>query len=119
VRWSSPPYGHHRFDSGVLYLVEEIDPLDAFMAELQDSTPPERTIGATFAKKTTHQRPEAMFGDDEDVDVTAVGDEKAEDVLALAAIKKKKREMPDIESSSSRKFATSSSVISARLDGSV
>ncbi|KAG0155413.1 hypothetical protein PDIDSM_990 [Penicillium digitatum] len=76
---------------------EEIDPLDAFMAELQDSTPPERTIGATFAKKTTHQRPEAMFGDDEDVDVTAVGDEKAEDVLALAAIKKKKREMPDID----------------------
>ncbi|KGO47576.1 Helicase, C-terminal [Penicillium expansum] len=76
---------------------EEIDPLDAFMAELQDSAPPERKIGATFAKKTTHQQPEAMFGDDEDVDVTAVGDEKAEDVLALAAMKKKKREMPDID----------------------
>lgn len=76
---------------------EEVDPLDAFMAELQGSTPPERTVGATFAKKNTQQQPEAMFGDDEDVDVTAVGDEKAEDVLALAAIKKKKREMPDID----------------------
>ncbi|KAJ5285886.1 hypothetical protein N7524_001192 [Penicillium chrysogenum] len=76
---------------------EEVDPLDAFMAGLQDSTPPERTTGATFAKKKTNQQPEAMFGDDEDVDVTAVGDEKAEDVLALAAIKKKKREMPDID----------------------
>ncbi|KAJ9480935.1 hypothetical protein VN97_g12583 [Penicillium thymicola] len=76
---------------------EEIDPLDAFMAELQDSAPPERKTGATFAKKTAHQQPEAMFGDEEDVDVTAVGDEKAEDVLALAAIKKKKREMPEID----------------------
>ncbi|CAI7610536.1 unnamed protein product [Penicillium glandicola] len=78
---------------------EEIDPLDAFMAELQDSTPPERTIGATFAKKNTRQQPEAMFNDDEDVDVTAVGDEKAEDVLVMAAIKKKKREIPDIDHS--------------------
>lgn len=76
---------------------EEIDPLDAFMAELQDSAPPERKIGATFAKKTAKQQPEAMFGDEEDVAVTAVGDEKAEDVLALAAIKKKKREMPEID----------------------
>ncbi|KAJ5926502.1 hypothetical protein N7516_008275 [Penicillium verrucosum] len=76
---------------------EEIDPLDAFMAKLQDSAPPERKTGATFAKKTAHQQPEAMFGDEEDVAVTAVGDEKAEDVLALAAIKKKKREMPEID----------------------
>ncbi|KAJ5185667.1 hypothetical protein N7472_010507 [Penicillium cf. griseofulvum] len=76
---------------------EEVDPLDAFMAELQDSSPPEKNIGATFAKNKTQQQPEAMFGDDEDVDVTAVGDEKAEDVLAMAAIKKKKREIPDID----------------------
>ncbi|KAJ5494478.1 Helicase C-terminal [Penicillium fimorum] len=75
---------------------EEVDPLDAFMAELQDSAP-EKKVGATFAKKNTHQQPEAMFNDDEDVDVTAVGDEKAEDVLAMAAIKKKKREIPDID----------------------
>lgn len=76
---------------------EEIDPLDAFMAQLQDSAPPERKTGATFAKKAAPQQPEAMFGDEEDVGVTAVGDEKAEDVLALAAIKKKKREMPEID----------------------
>ncbi|KAJ5158915.1 Helicase C-terminal [Penicillium coprophilum] len=76
---------------------EEVDPLDAFMAELQDSAPPEKKVGATFAKNKTHQQPEAMFNDDEDVDVTAVGDEKAEDVLAMAAIKKKKREIPDID----------------------
>ncbi|KAJ5517148.1 Helicase C-terminal [Penicillium freii] len=76
---------------------EEIDPLDAFMAQLQDSAPPERKTGATFAKKAAPQQPETMFGDEEDVGVTAVGDEKAEDVLALAAIKKKKRELPDID----------------------
>ncbi|KAI2704748.1 hypothetical protein CBS147332_7402 [Penicillium roqueforti] len=74
----------------------EIDPLDAFMADLQGSVPPERTTGATFSKNAHHQ-PEAMFNDDEDVDVTAVGDEKAEDVLEMAQAKKKKRERPEID----------------------
>ncbi|KAJ5951143.1 Helicase C-terminal [Penicillium vulpinum] len=78
---------------------EEIDPLDAFMAELEDSAPPERATGATFAKKNTYQQPEAMFNDDEEADVAVVGDEKVEDVLALAAIKKKKREIPVIDHS--------------------
>jgi ATP-dependent RNA helicase DDX46/PRP5 len=76
---------------------EEVDPLDAYMAQLQESSPPEKKIGATFAKNKKRQQPEAMFGDEEDVDVTAVGDEKAEDVLAIAALKKKKREIPDID----------------------
>lgn len=77
--------------------VEEVDPLDAFMSELQGARPSKKTVGATFAKKSQNQRPEAMFGDDEDVGFTAVGDEDAEDVLAMAANKKKKREIPDVD----------------------
>ncbi|KAJ5562039.1 Helicase C-terminal [Penicillium sp. DV-2018c] len=76
---------------------EEVDPLDAFMSELQGAQPHKRTTGVTFAKKEKNQRPEAMFGDDEDVGFTAVGDEDAEDVLAMAASKKKKREIPDVD----------------------
>ncbi|KAJ5135837.1 Helicase C-terminal [Penicillium bovifimosum] len=76
---------------------EEVDPLDAFMSELQGAQPTKKTTGATFAKKDKGQRPEAMFGDDDDVGFTAVGDEDAEDVLAMAASKKKKREIPDVD----------------------
>ncbi|KAJ5794198.1 Helicase C-terminal [Penicillium paradoxum] len=79
--------------------VEEVDPLDAFMSELQDARPPKKTTGATFAKKQNQKRPEAMFGDDEDMGFTAVGDEDAEDVLAMAANKKKKREIPVVDHS--------------------
>ncbi|CAG8211740.1 unnamed protein product [Penicillium olsonii] len=76
---------------------EEIDPLDAFMSELAGAPPPKKTVGASFAKRKATQQPEAMFGDDDGVDFTPVGDEAAEDVLAIAANKKKKREIPTVD----------------------
>lgn len=73
---------------------EDVDPLDAFMSELADAAP-KKKIGATFAKKKATQ-PQAMFGDEDDVDLTAVGGEDADDVLAMAS-KKKKKEIPTVD----------------------
>jgi ATP-dependent RNA helicase DDX46/PRP5 len=78
---------------------EELDPLDAFMSELQGAPPPRKTPVASFAKKKASQQPEAMYGDDDGVEFTPVGDENAGDVLAMAANKKKKREIPVIDHS--------------------
>ncbi|KAJ5137898.1 Pre-mRNA-processing ATP-dependent RNA helicase prp5 [Penicillium atrosanguineum] len=75
---------------------EEIDPLDAFMSDLADRPPPKKTFGATLGKKKESQAPQAMFGDEDDVDITAVGEEDADDVLAMAN-KKKKKEIPTID----------------------
>lgn len=75
---------------------EDVDPLDAFMSELADTAPPKKKTGATFAKKKATQQPQAMFGDDDDVDLTAVGGEDADDVLAMAS-KKKKKEIPTVD----------------------
>jgi ATP-dependent RNA helicase DDX46/PRP5 len=74
---------------------EEIDPLDAFMSGLAETAPPKKTLGATFSKKEA-QQPQAMFGDEEDVSITAVGDDDADDVLAIAN-KKKKKEIPAVD----------------------
>ncbi|KAI2790180.1 Pre-mRNA-processing ATP-dependent RNA helicase prp5 [Penicillium oxalicum] len=75
---------------------DDVDPLDAFMSELTDTGPPKKKSGVTFAKKKGPQQPEALFGDEDDVDLTAVGAEDAEDVLALAS-KKKKKEIPTVD----------------------
>jgi ATP-dependent RNA helicase DDX46/PRP5 len=77
---------------------EEVDPLDAFMTELEGAPPPRKTPVASFAKKA-NQQPEAMYGDDDGVEFTPVGEEDAGDVLAMAANKKKKREIPTIDHS--------------------
>ncbi|KAL4914170.1 hypothetical protein BDW62DRAFT_191041 [Aspergillus aurantiobrunneus] len=73
---------------------EEIDPLDAFMSELADSAPPKKKVGAKFSKT---QAPEAIFGDEHDVDVTAVGEGDAEDFLAIASKAKKKKDIPTVD----------------------
>ncbi|KAJ5160433.1 Pre-mRNA-processing ATP-dependent RNA helicase prp5 [Penicillium canariense] len=75
---------------------EEVDPLDAFMSDLADTVPPRKTFGAQFSKKKTTEQPQAIFGDEDDVDITAVGDDDADDVLAMAT-KKKKKEIPVID----------------------
>ncbi|KAF7719338.1 DEAD box Pre-mRNA-processing ATP-dependent RNA helicase, prp5 subfamily [Penicillium ucsense] len=75
---------------------EDVDPLDAFMSELADTAPPPKKSGVSFAKKTGPQQPQALFGDEDDVDLTAVGGEDADDVLAMAS-KKKKKEIPTID----------------------
>ncbi|CAL5870887.1 uncharacterized protein PFLUO_LOCUS5128 [Penicillium psychrofluorescens] len=59
---------------------EEVDPLDAFMSGLAGTAPPKKT---------------AMFGDEEDVGITAVGEDDADDLLAMAN-KKKKKEIPAV-----------------------
>lgn len=73
---------------------EEVDPLDAFMSELADSGPPKKKFGAKFSKA---QEPEAMFGDENDADVTAVGEGDAEDFLAIASKAKKKKDIPTVD----------------------
>lgn len=75
---------------------EEIDPLDAFMSELADTAPPKKTAGAKFAKQMISQQPQAIFGDEDEVNILAVGDDDADDVLAMAN-KKKKKEIPNVE----------------------
>ena len=74
---------------------EEVDPLDAFMSELAEKAPPKKAFGAKFSKKMS-QQPQAIFGDEDDVDITAVGEEDADDVLAMAN-KKKKKEIPTVD----------------------
>ncbi|GAB1205532.1 pre-mRNA processing RNA-helicase [Aspergillus pseudonomiae] len=75
---------------------EEVDPLDAFMSELAESAPPKKTIGAKFAKAKA-QQPEALFGDENDMDMTAVGDGDADDFLAIANKAKKKKDIPTVD----------------------
>ncbi|KAL4796414.1 hypothetical protein BDV19DRAFT_81281 [Aspergillus venezuelensis] len=73
---------------------EEIDPLDAFMSGLAETAPPKKKVGAKFSKA---QEPEAMFGDDNDVGMTAVGEGDAEDFLAIASKAKKKKDIPTVD----------------------
>ncbi|KAE8147410.1 Pre-mRNA-processing ATP-dependent RNA helicase prp5 [Aspergillus avenaceus] len=75
---------------------EDVDPLDAFMSELADTAPPKKKVGATFAKAKA-QQPEAMFGDENEVDMTAVGDGDADDFLAIANKAKKKKDIPTVD----------------------
>ncbi|KAF7117550.1 hypothetical protein CNMCM5793_006602 [Aspergillus hiratsukae] len=74
---------------------EEVDPLDAFMSELADTAPPKKTFGARPAK-AKGQQPEAIFGDEHDVDLTAVGEGDADDFLAIANKAKKKKDIPAV-----------------------
>lgn len=77
--------------------VEEIDPLDAFMSGLTEK--------ATFKKpsiirsaKSKQQQPQAMFGDEEDIDMSAVAHGDTDDFLAIAANKaKKKKDIPTVD----------------------
>lgn len=75
---------------------EEIDPLDAFMQDLQpvQSVKP---FGQKAKSKSRQQEPEALFGDDE-VEMTAVDDENPDNILSLASatVKKKKKDIPAV-----------------------
>ncbi|KAL4809658.1 hypothetical protein BDV18DRAFT_83302 [Aspergillus unguis] len=73
---------------------EEVDPLDAFMSELAESGPPKKKVGAKFSKA---QEPQALFGDEDDVGLTAVGEGDAEDFLAIASKAKKKKDIPTVD----------------------
>jgi ATP-dependent RNA helicase DDX46/PRP5 len=75
---------------------EEIDPLDAFMQDLQP-VQATRSFVVKSVSKSRQQEPEALFGDDE-VDLTAVDDENPDSILSLAstAAKKKKKDIPAV-----------------------
>ncbi|KAJ5098966.1 Pre-mRNA-processing ATP-dependent RNA helicase prp5 [Penicillium argentinense] len=82
---------------------EDLDPLDAYMAELnqQLDTPGStesfgHSVPTKKDKEAGENQPEAFFGDDDGVDMTAVGNEDADDVLAMAK-KKKKKDVPKVD----------------------
>jgi ATP-dependent RNA helicase DDX46/PRP5 len=75
---------------------EDVDPLDVFMSELAESAPPKKAFGNKFSK-SKEQPPEAIFGDENDMDMTAVGDGDADDFLAIANKAKKKKDIPAID----------------------
>lgn len=75
---------------------DDVDPLDAFMQELQ----PEhgtKSFGQKSKAKSRQQEPEALFSDD-DVDFTAIDDDNPDNILSLASAnaKKKKKDIPAV-----------------------
>ncbi|KMU90834.1 pre-mRNA-processing ATP-dependent RNA helicase prp11 [Coccidioides immitis H538.4] len=73
---------------------EEIDPLDAFMSGLKDSV----TVDASKYRKNVSkpkQEPEAIFGDEDDVDLKAM-DFEADDFLAITSKTRKKKDLPTV-----------------------
>lgn len=97
VEMSHAPHPHQPSEMEVdAQEEEEVDPLDAFMSNLTDSGPPKKAAGAKFSKAKQHQ-PEAMFGDEHDIDITAVGDGDADDFLAIANKARKKKELPAVD----------------------
>lgn len=75
---------------------EEIDPLDAFMSGLAETAPAKKTNGLKFTK-SKQQQPQAMFGDENDIDISAVGEGDADEFLAIANKAKKKKDIPTID----------------------
>lgn len=72
---------------------EEIDPLDAFMSGLTEAAPKKPVV--RFSKKK--QEPQAIFGDENDMDMSAVGEGDAEDFLAIANKTRKKKDIPSVD----------------------
>lgn len=74
---------------------EEVDPLDAFMQDLQPVQT--KSFNLKPKLKSRQQEPEALFGDDE-FDMTAVDDENPDNILSLASAnaKKKKKDIPTV-----------------------
>lgn len=76
---------------------EDIDPLDAFMSGLTEQ-PSSKKPNITKSAKNKQHQPEAMFGDEDDVDMSAVAHGDTDDFLAIAANKaKKKKDIPTVD----------------------
>lgn len=75
---------------------EEIDPLDAFMSGLAESTSEKKSQNKAVSSKSKQQEPEAIFGDENDVDISAV-DPDADDLLAIANKGRKKKDIPAVQ----------------------
>lgn len=80
--WHNPH--EEKMDEEEMDTTDDTDPLDAFMDGLETTQPP--------AIASVPQRGEAMFGEDTEPDVQAVGD----DLFAFAP-KKKKKEVPVVD----------------------
>ncbi|KAL8826469.1 MAG: hypothetical protein Q9170_007385 [Blastenia crenularia] len=74
--------------------VEEEDPLDAFMTGLGDPMLAPVKPNGIKKPKSQNQQPEALFGDDDDVDLKTVAVDP-DDFLAMAS-KKKKKDLPTV-----------------------
>ncbi|KAL8986863.1 MAG: hypothetical protein Q9177_003878 [Variospora cf. flavescens] len=74
-------------------VVEEEDPLDAFMTGLGDPLKAPRKPNGVKSSKSKVQQPEALFGDD-DVELNTVAVDP-DDFLAMAS-KKKKKDLPTV-----------------------
>ena len=73
---------------------DDDDPLDAFMSGLSAAPTKRSGTGVTRSSTSRQQEPEAIFEDD-GVDITAVGADP-DDILAIAATKKKKKDIPTV-----------------------
>ncbi|KAL9594665.1 MAG: hypothetical protein Q9219_006903 [cf. Caloplaca sp. 3 TL-2023] len=73
---------------------EEEDPLDAFMTGLGDPMKAAAKPNGIKPSKSKSQQPEALFGDDDDVDLKTVAVDP-DDFLAMAS-KKKKKDLPTV-----------------------
>lgn len=72
---------------------EELDPLDAFMTNLDDLSTVPSSTNSLKIKVRGPKQPEAMFGDD-DVDLKAI-EADPDDILAMAS-KRKKKDLPTV-----------------------
>lgn len=96
LQMNDAPIQHNVSEMEVDAPEEDVDPLDAFMSELAESGPPKKRSGAKFSK-AKQQQPEAIFGDEHDIDITAVGDGDADDFLAIANKARKKKDIPTVD----------------------
>ncbi|PGH15578.1 pre-mRNA-processing ATP-dependent RNA helicase PRP5 [Helicocarpus griseus UAMH5409] len=74
---------------------EETDPLDAFMSGLAESAPTQPSRNGAKFSKSKQQQPQAIFGDEDDVDMKAI-DPEADDFLAIASKGRKKKDLPPV-----------------------
>ncbi|EED24053.1 DEAD/DEAH box RNA helicase [Talaromyces stipitatus ATCC 10500] len=75
---------------------EEIDPLDAFMSGLAEKNSFKKP-SMTKSAKSKLQQPEAIFGDEDDIDMSAVAHGDTDDFLAIANKAKKKKDIPTVD----------------------
>ncbi|KAG5294832.1 pre-mRNA-processing ATP-dependent RNA helicase PRP5 [Histoplasma ohiense] len=74
---------------------EETDPLDAFMSGLAEPAAAQHGRNKTNFSKSKLSKPEAIFGDEDDIDMKAI-DPEADDFLAITSKGRKKKDLPPV-----------------------
>lgn len=72
---------------------EELDPLDAFMSGLKESSTKHPRLGV---KSKQQQEPQVVFGDEDDVDLRTA-DPGTDDFLSITSKNRKKKEIPTVK----------------------